>query len=74
MSRILATEGNLTRVDFGGPVTKKELAEILGKTVRWVEYRLAEGMPSSLDRRGRRIFSLSEARMWLRQHKREATG
>lgn len=73
MRGLIAQEGNLARVDFGGPgapVTKKQLARILGKTERWVEYRLAEGMPSALDDEGRRIFSVSEVRMWFRKRER----
>ena len=45
-------------------VSKRELASHYGFTVRWVEYRLAEGMPSRLIG-SRRRFRISEVDQWL---------
>lgn len=73
--RVIAQEGNLTVVDFGGPektVTKAQLALLLGKSKRWIELRVREGMPASTDRKGHRIFRPSECRMWIRQHEKGA--
>ena len=43
---------------------KRGLAEHLGCGVRWVEARLAEGMPSAMIA-GRRKFRASEVEPWL---------
>jgi hypothetical protein len=47
-------------------LTKAEYAEYLVCSVRWVEYRLAEGLPSELIA-GRRKFLPSKADEWLRR-------
>ena len=48
------------------PLTLKAVAGELGVSVRFVRYRVAEGMPSQgFDYRGRRIFLPSECRRWL---------
>jgi predicted DNA-binding transcriptional regulator AlpA len=68
MARIIASDGNLVVVDFGGPaplLTKKQVARALGFSQRWVELRVADGMPSSLDKKGRRRFRLSDVQDWL---------
>ena len=45
-------------------LTKQDLAQILGFSVRWVEYRLKEGMPHS--RIGGRVrFQRSTVEAWL---------
>jgi hypothetical protein len=71
MPGVIAQEGNLILVDFGGPgaaLTKKQLAAALGMSVRWVEARMKEGMePAFTDRRGRRMFSLRECETWLNE-------
>lgn len=56
----------MIRIDFGGrePLTKAELAERLGYSVRWIEGKLAEGMPSQMYR-GKRVFREEEVRAWL---------
>ena len=78
MPGVIAQQGNLVLVDFGRdedkPVSKKRLALMLGRSPRWVEYRVAEGMPASTDRRGRRIFAPSECREWLERQKGAAGG
>lgn len=43
---------------------KPGIAEHLGCSVRWVELRVAEGMPSALIA-GRRKFRASEVEPWL---------
>lgn len=43
---------------------KKALAEHLGCGIRWIEMRVAEGMPSALIA-GRRKFRASEVEPWL---------
>lgn len=45
-------------------LTKDEIAAHYGFSVRWVELRLAEGMPSALIG-GRRRLRLSETERWL---------
>lgn len=45
-------------------MTKAELAEHLGCGVRWIEMRVAEGMPSALIA-SRRKFKASEVEPWL---------
>jgi hypothetical protein len=70
MARILAAEDNLVVVDFGGPgplLDKKQLAAhpSIRRSVRWIEERLREGMPSTLDKKGRRKFQLSDVQEWL---------
>lgn len=69
MPRILATEGNLVLVDFGGHdplLSKRQLASHpeIRRSTRWVEMRVAEGMPAHFDG-NRRTFRLSEVMSWL---------
>lgn len=45
-------------------VDKRGLAAHLGCSVRWIEERLADGMPSAMIA-GRRKFRISEAEAWL---------
>jgi hypothetical protein len=47
-------------------VDKRTLAHVLGRSVRWINYRVAEGMPSRLTDRGR-MFLVPEVREWLRK-------
>jgi hypothetical protein len=48
------------------PLTLEALRLELGVSVRFLRYRIAEGMPSQgFDYRGRRIFLASECRAWL---------
>ena len=48
-------------------VTKRQLAEHLGRSTRWVELRVREGMPSEAPttRYPQRRFRLSEVEAWL---------
>jgi hypothetical protein len=48
-------------------VTKRRLAEHLGRSTRWVELRVREGMPSEppTTRYPQRRFRLSEVEAWL---------
>lgn len=61
--------GELIHVDFSrgteSPLSKKRLALMLGRSTRWVELRVREGMPSTTQR-GRRMFLASECRAWLK--------
>jgi hypothetical protein len=51
--------------NFDPWLTKAALGRALGGySLRWVECRLADGMPSRLEG-GQRKFLLSEARAWL---------
>lgn len=47
-------------------ITRQQIAAELGMSVRWIDYRIAEGMPSR-KLRGARRFRLSEVEAWLRQ-------
>jgi excisionase family DNA binding protein len=50
-------------------LTKRELAEHLGYSTRWVEYRVREGMPN--ERLGRRMrFRATDVEAWLRKEHR----
>jgi hypothetical protein len=75
--RIIQAEGNLVVVDFGrsdAEMSKKQLARALGRSTRWVEMRVSEGMPSTMAL-GRRMFQLSECRSWLNgRERRSANG
>ncbi len=47
-------------------MTKKQLQAHLGRSKRWVELRMNEGMPSlNLDRQGRRLFDPVAVEQWL---------
>jgi hypothetical protein len=48
-------------------VTKQQLAEHLGRSTRWVELRVRDGMPSEAPttRFPRRRFRLAEVEAWL---------
>jgi predicted DNA-binding transcriptional regulator AlpA len=45
-------------------LSKREIAQKLGRSVRWVELRTAEGLPSELIGI-RRMYRESEVRNWL---------
>ncbi len=45
-------------------LSKRQLADVLGFSVRWVDYRVHEGMPSHRFGKRRR-FRLSEVERWL---------
>lgn len=48
-------------------VTKQQLAAHLGRSMRWIELRVVDGMPclSGNDRYGRRRFDLTAVEAWL---------
>lgn len=47
-------------------LNKQQLAKHLGRSERWVEMKMAEGMPAKpVDRFGRRRYSLREVHDWL---------
>ena len=48
-------------------VTKRQLAQYLGRSTRWVEMRVREGMPSEppTTRYPQRRFRLSDVEAWL---------
>lgn len=48
-------------------VTKRQIADHLGRSTRWVELRVREGMPSEAPtaRYPQRRFRLSEVEAWL---------
>lgn len=45
-------------------LSKAELGEALDRSVRWVEQKTAQGMPSTIDG-SRRMYYESECRNWL---------
>jgi excisionase family DNA binding protein len=48
-------------------ITKRELAEHLGISTRWIDRRIQMGLPSTL-LGNRRRFQLSAVEAWLRTH------
>lgn len=53
-----------SRPGFEPLLTKRQVAAHYGFTTRWVELRMADGMPSELIS-SRRRFRLSEVEAWL---------
>ncbi len=55
-------------------LTKKQLAEHLGRSPRWVELKVKEGMPveEATDRYGRRRYNLRLVDAWLKGGHRTA--
>lgn len=47
-------------------VTKQQLANHLGYTTRWVEYRITEGLPFE-QFCSRKRFRITEVEQWLRE-------
>ena len=61
--------GVVVHVNFGGPgplLTKSQLAKPpeIKRSRRWIEQRVAEGMPSHLDG-NRRMFRVGDVLAWL---------
>jgi phage terminase Nu1 subunit (DNA packaging protein) len=56
-------------------ITKAQLAAHLGRSPRWIEMRMRDGLPSkeNLDRYGRRLFDLAAVEEWLRAGRPRAT-
>lgn len=64
------------RIPRAGPhlLTKQQLAQHLGRSPRWIEMRVNDGMPSeNLDRHGRRLFNLHAVEDWLNSGQPRAT-
>ncbi len=60
------------RPDDRPMVTKKVLAAHLNRSARWLELRMAEGMPiGPLDAAGRRLFDLKACCEWLEGRSRK---
>lgn len=72
--------GELVRHNFGHPapmLTKAQLAQHLGRSTRWVEERVKDGMPSKMGtRRNRsvRLFPLYDVESWLGNTKGDSDG
>ena len=47
-------------------LTKRELAQALGVSVRWIELRMREGLPHR-EIAGKRVFQLTASEAWLRR-------
>jgi predicted DNA-binding transcriptional regulator AlpA len=45
-------------------LSKRQIADYLGRSTRWVELRVREGLPSKMIG-GRRGFRLSEVEAWI---------
>jgi predicted DNA-binding transcriptional regulator AlpA len=50
-------------------LSKRQIADYLGRSTRWVELRVREGMPSKM-LGGRRGFKLSEVEAWIDEQNR----
>lgn len=49
-------------------LTKRELAEVIGRSPRWIELRQHEGLPVALtDRHGRRLYDPRAVKAWMDQ-------
>lgn len=49
-------------------LTKRELAEVIGRSPRWIELRQHDGLPvASTDRHGRRLYDPRAVKVWLSQ-------
>ena len=61
--------GQLVRLPARGQLllSKKQLAAHLGRSERWIELRVRDGMPveEATDRYGRRRYNLSLVEQWL---------
>jgi hypothetical protein len=61
--------GQLVRLPSRGDalLTKRQLATVLGRSERWVELKVKDGMPveEATDRYGRRRYNLRLVQAWL---------
>jgi hypothetical protein len=68
--------GQLVRLPSRGGtlLTKKQLAAHLGRSARWVELKVREGMPveQATDRYGRRRYNLRLVETWLHEGRPKA--
>lgn len=53
------------RTDWEPELSKRQLAERLGYSTRWVELRVNEGMPTSSIKGNQRRFLFSAVENWL---------
>lgn len=60
------------RSDWEPELSKRQLADRLGYSTRWVELRVREGMPTSSIKGNQRRFLLSEVETWLAQRRESA--
>lgn len=52
-------------------LTKAELAEIIGRSPRWIELRQRDGLPvEDTDRYGRRLYKLEAVHAWMHERQR----
>jgi len=69
--------GELVRLPSRGRVllSKKQLAAHLGRSPRWIEIKVREGMPvqEATDRYGRRRYDLALVEAWLKQARPRAS-
>ena len=65
----MAAVSNVVKLPSRQPVlvSKKQLAAHLGRSTRWIEQRVASGMPveEATDRYGRRRYDLAAVEAWL---------
>jgi predicted DNA-binding transcriptional regulator AlpA len=58
------------RADREPWVDKRKVAEHLGRSVRWVEMRMSEGLPHVKDQHSRLVsFKLSQVDTWLQSRR-----
>ncbi len=71
MATVMSTVVALPRPTGDVILTKRQLGEHLGRSPRWIELRVREGMPveEGNDRYGRRRFNLTAVEAWLREGK-----
>jgi hypothetical protein len=71
--------GKVVYGDFGGDasavwLSKKQFAKLVGRSTRWLELRVREGLPSEM-RNGRRQFLPRDAQPWIdRYHEQHPLG
>ncbi len=68
--------GQVVRLPSRGDplLTKKQLGTLLGRSERWVELKVKEGMPveEATDRYGRRRYNLRLVQAWLNEGRAKA--
>lgn len=58
--------GNVVQLARHEFVTKKQLAERIGRSERWIELRQRDGLPvADTDRFGRRLYRFADVDAWL---------
>jgi phage terminase Nu1 subunit (DNA packaging protein) len=66
--------GTLHQLPFRPRATmsKRELADYLGYTTRWIEMRHHDGLPFSKKRNGYCVYDRAEVEAWLREKEKVA--